>query len=94
MPKTADVVIRLSGGNLEVAALTGNKDIDSMAGNVELAVGSPNDYSSVDAAVKVGNLDAGPFGQSDSGLSHHFTWSGKGKYTLHANLGAGNLELK
>ena len=94
VPKTSDVVIRLAAGNLEVSALTGNKDIDSKAGNVEIAAGSANDYASVDATVKVGNLSGGSFGEPDGTLSHHLAWSGHGKYTLRANLGAGNLELK
>ena len=93
VPKAADVVLRLAGGNLQMAAITGNKDIENKAGNVEIAVGSATDYASVDASVEVGNLDAAPFGASDSILSHHVTWSGQGKYTLRAKLGAGNLAL-
>jgi len=93
VPKTADVVLRLAGGNLEMAAITGNKDIESKAGNIQIAAGSASDYASVDASVEVGNLDAGPFGQSDSAISHHVTWSGPGKYKLRVSLGAGNLEL-
>ena len=94
VPATADLTVHLTGGNLEVAAITGNKDIDSKAGNVAIAIPNSNDYATVDAAVKVGNLDAGPFGDSGSGLSPHLKWSGSGKYTLRASLGAGNLELK
>ena len=94
VPATADLTVHLTGGNLEVAAITGNKDIDSKAGNVVIAIPNSNDYATVDAAVKVGNLDAGPFGDSGSGLSPHLKWSGSGKYTLRASLGAGNLELK
>jgi hypothetical protein len=94
VPKAADLVIHLSGGNLVVAAITGNKDVESTAGNTEIAVGDPNDYSSVDASVKAGDLDANVFGGSKSGLFQHFTWSGHGKYTLRANLGAGNLVLR
>ncbi len=94
VPATADLTVHLSAGNLEVAAIAGNKDIDSKAGNVEIAIPNSSDYSAVDAAVKVGNLDAGPFGDSGSGLSPHLKWSGPGKYTLRASLGAGNLELK
>jgi hypothetical protein len=93
-PQTTDLVVHLTGGNLELAGINGNKDIDSKAGNVTVAVGDPNDYASVDASVTVGNLDAGPFGKADSGIRNHLTWSGHGKYTLRANLGAGNLELK
>jgi hypothetical protein len=94
VPKTTDLTVHLAGGNLEIAAITGNKDIDSKAGNVEISVPNPNDYGSVDASVKVGNLNGGPFGDSGSGLSPHLKWSGPGKYALRASLGAGNLELK
>jgi hypothetical protein len=93
VPATADLVVRLSGGELKIAAITGNKDVESYAGNVQIAVGDPNDYASVDAAVKAGDLDASPFGGSKSGLLQDFSWSGKGKYTLRAHLGAGNLVL-
>ena len=94
VPATSDLTVRLSGGNLEVAAITGNKDIDSKAGNVGIAIPNSNDYGTIDAAVKVGDLNARPFGNSGSGLSPHLKWSGSGKYTLRASLGAGNLELK
>ena len=94
VPATADLTVHLTGGNLEVAAITGNKDIESKAGNVEIAIPNSNDYGTVEASVKVGDLNAGPFGDSGSGLSPHLKWSGSGKYTLRASLGAGNLELK
>ena len=94
VPAAADLTVHLTGGNLDVAAIEGNKDIDSKAGNIGISIPNPNDYGTVDAAVKVGNLNAGPFGDSGSGLSPHLKWSGSGKYALRASLGAGNLELK
>lgn len=94
VPAAANLTIHLTAGNLDVSAITGNKDIDSQAGNVSISIPNSSDYGSVDAAVKVGNLDGGPFGDSGSGPSRHFKWSGPGKFTLRASLGAGNLELK
>ena len=94
VPQAADLSVHLSAGNLEIAPITGNKEIDSKAGNVEISISNPNDYGSVDAAVQVGSLVAGPFGDSVSGVAPHLRWSGPGKYGLRANLGAGNLELK
>jgi len=93
VPATTDLVLHLAAGNLEIAPITGSKDIESKAGNVQIAVGNADDYLSVDASVGVGNLDGGPFGDSGSGPSHHLTWAGHGKYTLRLSLGAGNLEL-
>jgi hypothetical protein len=57
-------------------------------------VGDPKDYASVDASVKAGDINASPFGGSRSGLFPHFTWSGQGKHSIRASLGAGNLVLK
>jgi hypothetical protein len=94
VPATADLNIRLTAGDLQVAGIAGNKDIDSTAGNVGISIPNSNDYGTVEASVKVGDLAAGPFGNSGSGVSPHLKWSGPGKYTLRASLGAGNLELK
>lgn len=94
VPKTADLVIRLSGGDLLMAPITGNKDVEAYGGDIKIGVGDPNDYSSVDASVKAGDINAGVFGGSKSGLLQRFTWSGPGKYTLHASLGAGDLVLR
>jgi hypothetical protein len=76
VPQVADLAVHLTGGNLQIAAITGNKEIDSKAGNVEIWIPNPNDYGSVDAAVKVGNLNGGPFGASGSGLSPHLQMVG------------------
>lgn len=94
VPATADLTVHLSGGNLEVAAIAGNKDIDSKAGNIRISIPNANDYGAADATVTAGNLDGGPFGDSGSGISPHLKWSGPGKYKLRVSLGAGNLELK
>jgi hypothetical protein len=98
VPKTSDLIVRLSGGNLVLSGITGNKDIDSVAGNAEISIGDPNQYASMEATVKAGDLNVGAFSgaktEDSFGLLHRASWSGKGKYTLRANLGAGNLVLR
>lgn len=94
VPKTSNLTIHIKAGNLEVGAITGDKDVTSTAGNVEIAVGNPNDYGSADGSVTAGDLDAGVFGKSGSGFNSRFEWTGPGKFKLHAQLGAGNLVLK
>ena len=95
VPKTADIVIRLTGGDLTVGGITGNKDIEATAGDVKISAGNPDDYASLDASVKVGDLSTGPFNAKTSGfISKNATWTGKGKYKLHASLGAGDLKLR
>jgi hypothetical protein len=94
VPATADLVIHLMAGELSVGAIAGNKDVDSHAGNITIAVGNPDDYASVDATLKAGDIQADAFGGSKSGVMPHFTWTGPGKHTLRADLGAGNLVLR
>jgi hypothetical protein len=94
VPAASDLVTRLTAGEFTMAAITGNKDIESTAGNVTVDIADPNEYAEVDTSVKAGEIEAAPFGGSKSGILPHFTWSGQGKYKLHATLGAGNLVLR
>ena len=93
VPAQADLVIHLTAGELVIEPIAGNKDINSTAGEIRVAVGNPDDYASVDATLKAGDIQADAFGGSKSGVMPHFTWSGPGKRTLHADLGAGKLVL-
>ena len=94
VPKLTHLGVHLTGGNLTITGVSGDKDVDSYAGNVTIGVPDPNEYASVDTSVKAGDLNARPFGVMKSGLFQSFKTSGKGKYKLRAWLGAGNLELK
>jgi hypothetical protein len=94
IPKTADVVIRLTAGDLSVAPIAGNLDVDSTAGNVNIDVSNANDYASFTAEVKAGDLKADAFDVRKSGLLQNATWTGPGKYRLRATLGAGNLIVR
>ena len=81
VPKTSDLIVRLSGGNLVLSGITGNKDIDSVAGNAEISVGDPNEYGSMEATVKAGDLNVGAFAGAKTsdcfGLLHRASWSAR-----------------
>jgi hypothetical protein len=94
VPKADQLTIRLGGGNLTVANIAATTDVQNGGGNTEIVVGDASEYGSVDASVGVGDLGAEPFGHGQSGISPHLTWSGSGKRTLTAHVGAGNLTLK
>jgi hypothetical protein len=94
VPATADLVVHQSGGDLVIGSITGNKDLDCGGGDVKVTIDDPTAYANVDASVLAGDIDASAFGGSRSGLGQHFTWSGQGKYTLRAHLGAGDLVLR
>jgi len=94
VPKMADVTLHLSGGDLTIGEIIGNKDVDSFAGNLTISVPNPNEYALIEASVKAGDINAPAFGPAKSGLLQSVRWTAKGKYKLRATLGSGNLELK
>ncbi len=93
LPARSDVRADLSAGNFRMRGITGNKDVGSYAGNVEIAVGPRNDYASVDASVTAGDLMAPAFDTKKGGLFRSFNWKGPGQYTLKVKLTAGNVKL-
>ncbi len=93
IPPQTNVVIRLAAGDLRVRGITGNKDISSHAGDVDIEIGNPEQYALVEASVKIGDLNAAAFGASKDGFFRSLHLSRHGKYALRAHLGAGDLNL-
>ena len=93
VPMQSNLHVRLTAGELAIKGIEGDKDVELHAGELDIDVIRPDDYSRVDAGVWAGEIDASPFRISKEGLFRSFDWSGKGKYRLHAHLKAGELRL-
>jgi hypothetical protein len=93
IPKSSNLVVRLPFGDLTIEGVSGDKDVEMHAGDLNIEVGDPASYGHVDASVGAGDLNAGPFGESKDGLFRSFEKSGPGRYRLHAHVGAGDLNL-
>ena len=94
VPKSCNLHLRIPAGEVEVAGITGDKDVELSFGDLTVEVGKAEDYAHVDASVYSGDLDAEPFAISKDGLFRSFQKQGSGKYRLHAHVGAGELVLK
>jgi hypothetical protein len=93
VPRLTDLHLRMSAGQLGVKGVTGNKDLELHAGELDLEIGRREDYATVEASVTTGEVDAAPFDTSKGGLFRSFEWKGPGKYRLHAHTGAGQVTL-
>jgi hypothetical protein len=93
VPKISGLVVRMPFGDLTVEGVSGDKDVELHAGDLNIEVGDAKDYGHVDASVNAGDLSAGPFGESRDGLFRSFQKTGTGHYRLHAHVGAGDLTL-
>ena len=94
VPARSDIEIDMNAGDLDVRGIEGNKRVESWAGDVTIEVGPPDQYRSVEASVRAGDLNARPFNVSKGGLMRSFTWTGNGPYSLRVKLFAGDLTLR
>jgi hypothetical protein len=94
VPKATGLFVRMPAGQLEISDVTGDKDVQLHAGELIVHVGSPEDYSHVDASVTTGGLEAPPFHEDHGGFFRSFHKDGNGKFKLHAHVGAGDLTLR
>lgn len=94
VPKSCNLYLRVTAGQVEVSGITGDKDVELSFGDLTVEVSKAEDYAHVDASVYSGDLDAEPFAISKGGLFRSFQKQGPGKYRLHAHVGAGELMLK
>jgi hypothetical protein len=93
VPATTNLYVRLSAGDLNIEGISGDKDIESHAGDVTVDVGDPDSYGLVDASVNIGDLTAGAFNVAKSGFHNNLRLNGTGRYTLHAHVDVGDLVL-
>jgi hypothetical protein len=93
VPAITNLYVRMWAGELDVKGITGDKDIELHAGELNVSIGKPEDYGHVDASVTTGEVDAAPFDVSKGGLFRSFKKQGRGKYRLHAHVGAGQVDL-
>jgi len=94
VPKTCDLTARIPGGEVTVKGITGDKDAELTAGELVIDVGRAEDYSSIDASVYTGDLNAEAFGVDKGGFFRSLHQHGPGKYRLHAHVGTGELQLR
>lgn len=94
VPKSSNLYVRLPFGDLDIQGVSGDKDVELHAGDLNIEVGNPADYAHVDASVGAGDISAAPFGETRDGLFRSFEKTGPGHYRLHAHIGAGDLNLR
>ncbi|MEP7366105.1 MAG: hypothetical protein ABI972_22835 [Acidobacteriota bacterium] len=95
VPERSDLIVRVTAGDVSVRGVEGSKDVEMTAGDLKIELGRPDDYEHVEMSVRAGDLRAKAFRVRKGGLfrsfSRHYS---RGKYKLHASLGAGNVTLE
>lgn len=93
VPRKTDLRVRMSAGGLSIGDVEGNKDIEVLAGNLELNSLRPQDYAQADFSVRIGDVYAPLLKTAKTRLWRSFKTAGPGKYRLHAHVGVGDMTL-
>jgi hypothetical protein len=93
VPRRSNLWIRLSAGEMVVEDVEGDKNVQALAGRIQIDVPHPEQYGHRDASVTTGSIEAGVFDVSKGGLFRSFEQDGPGKYRLHAHLMTGEIEF-
>ncbi|MFZ0638737.1 MAG: hypothetical protein WA020_07035 [Candidatus Acidiferrales bacterium] len=99
IPRQSNLYVRMFAGQLEIAHVDGNKDLQIHAGEMDITLPNPSDYGPVDTSVTTGDIEARAFGVSKGGFFRSFRTNtalhknAAGKYSLYAHVGAGELDI-
>lgn len=93
VPRHSDLTVHLTAGELTVGNVEGNRDIHLRAGDLSIEVGNTDDYGHVEGSLWAGDIDAGPFGMTASGLFRSVEWQGEGEQEMRFKLYAGDVRL-
>jgi len=93
VPKSVGLSANLRTGTLEVKGVEGNKNFDVGTGMLKVDMVRQDHYASIDASVKIGQVDGGALGRFYSVGGSSLRKQGPGKYLLHAHVKVGNVLL-
>jgi hypothetical protein len=94
IPRSTNLYARMRGGDLSVAGVAGDKDLELTGGDLTIQVENPEDYAHVDLSVRFGDVSGTQFGDPKGWLGNSVRKDGNGRYRLHAHVMAGDLVLK
>jgi len=94
IPRRSNLWARLTAGELNIEDIEGNKDLEIWAGQLDLEISDPDQYGHRDASVVAGSVEASAFNISKGGLFRSFQEQGPGRYSLHAHVTTGEIDLR
>ncbi|HLV89197.1 MAG TPA: hypothetical protein VKV39_19595 [Candidatus Sulfotelmatobacter sp.] len=94
VPQQTNLFARMRAGELSVDGVSGDKDLELLAGDMYIQVPDASDYGPVDLSVRFGDVSGGQFGDPKGWIGNSLRRDGSGRYRLHAHVFAGDLTLK
>jgi hypothetical protein len=93
VPQNTNLDVHEKVGDLTVANITGDKDLELGVGDIRVAVGR-EDYHLVRASAGIGDVNGDGYGETSGWLGKTLKYRGDGKYELRAHVGVGDINLE
>lgn len=93
VPQHSNLKANQTIGELRIINIEGDKYVGLNIGQIRIDMPPTEKIRSVDAAVTIGSVRAGPWGTNKGGFFRSFRAGGQGIYTVNARLDIGDIEL-
>ncbi len=95
VPARTNLKVHVPAGDLNISQIIGNKEIHLTAGEISVSPVSREEYGSVKASTRIGDVNVPGRDVSKGGFFRSFSDSpGPGRYYLNAHLTVGDITLK
>jgi hypothetical protein len=94
IPPGTDVAVHSRAGDIDIDTPTGSKDIETTAGDVNLIVGSSQQYSAIDVSTHAGDVSGLACGKPKGWIGHSLQCIGGGRDRIHVHTFAGDVALR
>ncbi len=93
VPSPISLEVHLTGGDLTVAGVDGDKSLQLFAGDLKVDVGALEKVREAEVSTRVGDVDVPAIGHLRGWLGHTWRYQGKGPYRLYAHTTFGDASL-
>jgi hypothetical protein len=93
VPSPISLEVHLTGGDLTVEGVEGDKNLRLFAGDLKVDVGTLENVRDAEVSVGVGDVSVPPIGEVHGWLGHTWKYQGGGQYHLYAHAGFGDVSL-
>lgn len=94
VPQQSHLKVNQTLGELRITNVEGDKYVGLNIGQIRIDMPPAEKMKSVDAAVTIGSVRAGPWRTNKGGFFRSFRAGGQGPYTVNAHLDIGDIELR
>lgn len=93
VPSPISLDIHMTGGDLTVEGVDGDKNLELLAGDLKVEVGTLQNVRDAEVSSGIGDVSVPPIGEVHGWLGHTWKYQGSGKYRLHAHTTFGDASL-